>query len=428
MIVKDGGGKSISLNSLLLFILVVCDLYFLYPGNIAYFMICFFLLFFYLYNDLQQTKYAHVAKLVILVALIFLISISVIASGVYFRRNNYEISFTHDGLIQTEVAIQYIIDGKNPYTENFFNTPMARLPYSQMATDYGATFVNPALYHIIYLPYYLFFSIPFYLLSNLMLGWYDQRFVHIIIYLLSAVVIYCLPNAKSKKLFYLVFFAFNPLFLINFTGGNNDIFVFFWIILALFFMKKEKVELSSLSLGLAVVSKHFAWPLVPFYFIYFFLQQKKLPIMLNIKLLVNRTKLFWLPIIVFIVPFLVWDANSFIDDIFKYANGTSAISYPINGAGISTFLLLTGIIDSATDYFPFWMLQGIVCLPLFYFLVKKQSENNNLSQVIFNYGLLLFAFIFFSRFFHWNYIGYLSLVFTTAYFFDDQKKIDENIC
>ena len=181
-------------------------------------------------------------------------------------------------------------------------------------------------------------------------------------------------------------------------------------------------------MALAVLSKHSAWPLVPFYFFYIWFQRGKESFIPKIKNIFIKTYPFWVTNILLFGIFLIWDCRSFVEDIFLYLSGSLPTSFPIGGFGLSILLLAGQVIQNHRDYFPFWIPELLIGFPLLIFLIKIQQKRNTLSQVIVNYGLLLFAFWFCSRFFHSNYIAYLSLVFITAYFFDDQEKIDENIC
>ena len=85
-------------------------------------------------------------------------------AAIIFRRNDTPALYLHDGAIQIEEAIKFLLAGKNPYVENYGATPLAQWPFYDPAV--GA---NPALDHLIYLPGVLVVSIPFFWLSNAVL-------------------------------------------------------------------------------------------------------------------------------------------------------------------------------------------------------------------------------------------------------------------
>ena len=61
------------------------------------------------------------------------------AKLILLRNANGPASYTHDGgVIQTEATIRFLLEGKNPYTEDYVDTPMAEWGFSQY---------RAALYH-----------------------------------------------------------------------------------------------------------------------------------------------------------------------------------------------------------------------------------------------------------------------------------------
>ena len=100
----------------------------------------------------------HRAKLaliwLIIVLTVFLPSLKL----VLLRQASGPASYSHDGgVIQTEATIDYLLDGRNPYVEDYVNTPMA---------EWGINEFRTALYHYPYLPWTFLFSAPFKLASE----------------------------------------------------------------------------------------------------------------------------------------------------------------------------------------------------------------------------------------------------------------------
>ncbi|HMN31661.1 MAG TPA: hypothetical protein PKE45_26165, partial [Caldilineaceae bacterium] len=92
---------------------------------------------------------------------------------ILLRQGSGPASYAHDGgVIQTEATIQYLLQGKNPYVEDYVDTPMAEWGFSRYRT---------ALYHYPYLPWTFLFSAPFKLMSQAVIGWYDQRWVYLLL-------------------------------------------------------------------------------------------------------------------------------------------------------------------------------------------------------------------------------------------------------
>jgi hypothetical protein len=419
--------KKISLDAILLFVLVNTVLNFFFSGLPVkqltfYWVFSFILMFVYLLLDFKPlSKYQFIGKLIIIINLICFLAFAPVFSEMFYRTGTEQSFYSvHDGILQVEEGIKFLLEGKNPYRENYHI--LEKQNDGLIGTSLGDVLINPAIYHFVALPWHLIFSVPFYWVSHSLFNWYDQRIVFLLLYFLSLIIIYHIPKRQENKLLFLIIFVFNPLFLTNFIGGTNDILVFTWVLLSLYLLKIKKIKLSALILGLAVLSKHSAWPLIPFYFLYLWFGNNNQLRWQKIKDIFYQTYPFFIVSIVFFGFFLIWDTRAFIEDIYLYLAGNLPTSYPINGFGFSALIFVSGFVTTQTAYFPFWILQLIFILPLVYFLFKLQRRTNTLSQVIFNYSLTLFVFWFFSRFFHFNYIGYLTLLIISAYFFNDTQE------
>ena len=226
------------------------------------------------------------------------------------RRAQGPATNANDGMIQTEEAIKFLLNGKNPYTENYLNTPLA--DWKGGEPPWTPT-VGP-LYHNAYLPFLFIGSIPFYYLSTNLIGWYDQRFLYLLLYMSLLFLIPILVQGQRNKLSLLAAFGLNLLFAFFLADGRNDVTIMFGLVLTSILLAYQRIGLSALVLGLTLMSKHTAWFFVPFYFVYL------LPEPVNLKT-IRTTLLKISPLIIVativLVPFLVWDAGSFIDDTFS---------------------------------------------------------------------------------------------------------------
>lgn len=392
------------------------------PVNFYFFyfaFICLLIYFFTGFLKINDHKKFYI-KLTVILSLIFFLLISFCVYQIALRKMGASMFYTHDGIIQTEEAVKFLDQGKNPYAENYQPTV-----FGQFLNAYaGAQRENPAWYHYVYLPFYLLFSWPFYKVSHLLFGFFDERIILIIVFLASLAIIYKLPEKREKKLLGLIIFAFNPIFFPWLAYGFNDIFVFFWLLFSLYLLKLKKYGGSAAVLALACAAKQQAWLFLPFYFFYLYFEEEK------IKDIFHKVTGVFKKIIPFIVvssliylPFLIWGFKDFIDDIYRYPTGSISTSLPMVGYGISYLVYKAGFVKSMWDYFPFWIIQIIICLPLLYYLIKKQREDNSLSWLFISYGLFLLVFWFFSRVFNDNYISYLSLVFLASFLIEEKESL-----
>jgi len=154
----------VRLSSVLLFALVIPVMmtYRLSPGQTPYWLfgIIFGLLLGNIAIDLYGGKSPKLTKwkdgLTWLV--MALVLGSVVVSAILVRHQAAPTYEVHDIIVQQEAAIRYFLQGKNPYVETYFNTPLEQWHYSD-------TEINPALFHFVMMPGYLLLSLPFRLLS-----------------------------------------------------------------------------------------------------------------------------------------------------------------------------------------------------------------------------------------------------------------------
>jgi hypothetical protein len=342
-------------------------------------------------------------KLVLVWVIILTLVVAPSLKLVLMRRVGGPASYTHDGgVIQTEEAIKLFLAGKNPYVEDYANTPLA---------TWGLD-LHSAIYHYPYLPWTFVFSTPFYLLSTMLLGWYDQRFVYLLLFILTLILVPRLARGPTARLGLVMVLGLNPIMGSDIIFGQNDSFVLFWIVLAFWLLEKRHPRLSALVFGLACASKPTAWFLFPFYVL----------LLLKGEPLSRVTTWFrrgWPAVVsaaALVLPYALWNLDALVDDLWRWSAGTAAAPYQIRGWGFSNLVLAWGWVQSRVDYWPFWLPQLLICIPLTIFLLRQQWRNNTLATAAWAYALLLFAFFYLSRFLNENYLGYLAAFLALGYF------------
>jgi hypothetical protein len=398
------------------------------PYSLLLIAIAFGTLMVYALLDVMSDHFKDVKVQRAKLALAWLIVVSTVVTQsvllILLRQATGPASYTHDGgVIQTEEALKYILAGKNPYVEDYVNTPMA-----EWGLDY-----KTALYHYPYLPWTFLFSAPFYLVSQAMLGWYDQRFVYLLLFVITLLLIPRLAQKRADKLGLVMVLGLNPIMGIDVIFGQNDSFVLFWIVLALWLLQlsREKGEdrergvvLSILSFGLACASKPTAWFLAPFYFLYL-LRGEDISLGNLRALAMPLLRRVIPPLVIFavlVLPFAVWDWGALVDDVWGWGSGTAKVPYQIRGWGFANFILALGLVESKLDYFPFWIPELFICLPLLLFLLWKQVRTNTLGAVFYGYSALMFVFFYFSRFLNENYLGFILAFVALAYCADEGEE------
>jgi len=398
--------------------------YYLSSRLIYYFLLVFVFIFAYLFfTVINKNKYYYLRAVLIWFAVIYFICVMMI-SHILIRHNTGDDFYVHDSVVLTEAATKFLSEGRNFYQENYYDTPYAI--YKGIFYDVnGPRHDNPAMTQYPYLPFIPVFSLPLYHLFSNLFGFFDERFVHLLLFLILLPILWQLPKKKENKILFFYTFCFNPFFLIFFVAGYNDIFVFFWLILCLYFLRRKIFLPSAVALALACAAKQSAWLILPFYFFYIYYHQD------NSQSVSQKffgvIKKIWPFLVVFLIifaPFALWGLNDLIDDIYRKEAGTASLSYPISGLGLSFILLKLKLVKTAWDYFPFWIFQIFLGLPGLLILIKVQKRINTVWYIFFAYGLFLFVFWYFSRYFHDSHFGFLTMILISAFFLFDQASRD----
>ncbi len=375
------------------------------PITLLLISLAFGLLVLYFAVDMLRPQ-LYGLKLGIIYGIIFSTIIAEALLMVMLRHQAGPASYTHDGgVIQTEEAIKFLQTGKNPYVEDYTDTPMA-----EWGLDY-----KTALYHYPYLPWTFLFSLPFYWALEASLGWYDQRFVYLLLFVLTLAIVPSLASKPEDRLKLVAVLGLNPIMGSDVIFGQNDSFVLFWVVLSLWFLAKGKVIASSVSLALACASKPTAWFFVPFYFLYLWRKTGRLGLFFHPALA------FVLIFSAIVIPFFLWNPDAMVDDVWRWAAGTAKVSYQIRGWGVANFILALGLVESRLSYFPFWIFELIFVLPLALTLVFRLYQKPSLRNALWAYGLTLFTFFYFSRFLNENYLGYILAILALGYWLSDSS-------
>lgn len=355
------------------------------------------------------------------------------AKLILLREANGPASYTHDGgVIQTEATIQFLLEGKNPYTENYVDTPMA---------EWGFSAYRTALYHFPYLPWTFVFSAPFYQLGQMM-GFYDQRIVYILLFGLMVVTAPQLANGSSAKLAIAATLALNPIMALDVIFGQNDIFVLAWIVFALVFWRvayhRGKTErssgrwlvISSLCFGLACASKPTAWFFAPFYGLLLAYDSEPLRrdgwrgLSRAIPTILRRSVPAIGTFLLLLMPYILWDAASLYDDVWRWSSGQGPTGYQIWGWGGSNFVLGLGLVENRFGQWPFWLAQIVVAGPILIWFMGRQIKHNTPASACWHYAIFLLAFFYASRFLNENYLGYLLAFFALGIFATENSGKD----
>jgi len=361
----------------------------------------------------QERPLTHRFKLSLIYAMIIILIVGKTILLMNLRHLRGPVSYAHDGgVIQTEITIDYFLQGLNPYIEDYVDTPMAEWGYADYRT---------ALYHYPYLPWTFIFSSPFHLLSQGLIGWFDERIVYLFLFVLVLILIPKLVRQPQLQLIALAVIGLNPILGVSLIFGENDLFVLAWIVLGVWLVQSgqdqassTRLLLGSAAVGLACASKPTAWFLLPFWLLYLLrdhwgpqLLRPRAPAGELLQTLLRRA---WsLPVVLLLVigPWFVWSPEAMYDDVWRWSSGQGSSGYQIWGWGASNYVLGFGLVSDRFDYWPFIIPGALVTLPLLWFLLRRQAQTNTLGVMLYGYVVLLLPFFYLSRFLQPNYLGYM---------------------
>lgn len=363
---------------------------------IFFILLIFFLLGYFYYWAIK--KNSSKTKIVVIICVI-IIQILILATriNVRFRGSGTDV-YPHDGITQTEVAMDFLLQGKNPYQENYYNTALDNekdriLKITSVRKKW--VIVNPALESYVYMPLSFILPIPIKYIFTEIFNFYDNRIFNFIFYLLSCLLVYNLTGTTKKKSCLLVFFSLNPFVYEDLIFGYSDITPIYFLLLAYYLLKKERY-LASVAIitlgGLIKQNMLFFWP----FFLAFILFKKYLPI--TKKSLSRFTKypvtMLFLVCLV-LLPFILWDPVAFYHDTVYYLGHL----YPARGLGLAGLLLQLKIISEPTQFYNFALWQTIFIIIFLPLLLHRQYKNNTPKNVYLHGTLLMGGVWFLSRYF-----------------------------
>jgi hypothetical protein len=349
-------------------------------------------------------------RVIHLAGIIFLFVVLPTIAAIVLRATGKPYTFVHDGVLMIEDAARKLLLGQNPYVADYLDT----------ALFYWPMINNPALYHLTYFPLPFLATVPFVAAFDRLGLFWDERFLYLPAYLATLAVLPLLvpkrPGATAMRLSLVALVGLNPQLFPFVAEGKNDIFVLSFIFIGLALLQRERWTLGTLAVAIAAASKLHAVVLLPFVAVYVLRRSGVSSRGEALRTLVRHG---WPSALLFALtfgPFLINDLRAFYDDVVAYNAGGAAWSYPISGMGFAAFLRWLGIIEYSQQDFPFWILQAIAAVPLGAIALHALWRRPLLHTLVTGYAVTLLAFLFFARYFHGNYLGFITAVATPALF------------
>jgi hypothetical protein len=349
-------------------------------------------------------------RLGLALALLGVVVVSPETSSILARHASHPWNYVHDTAMQVEEATKFLLAGKDFYAQTYLHTPMVHW--------YSSPAMTAALYHVDRLPFGIVGSVPFYLVAQLTLGWFDERFVYLLCLALCVVLLLRLHLPRELRLATLAGVLLNPFFVPTLVYGQDDVLVLALLVLCAHALHSGRFRSAALWLGLACATKHTALFMLPPYVV-FTLARHRTSGGWRVRCAAAWREM-WPAVVVpalICAPFLAWNARAFLAGNVGFLAGAVPHSYPIRGIGTYGFgavVLLRGLVPSPTAYYPFTLWELAAALPLLAALAVRLWRAPSVREVFAMYALLLFACYFFSRFFQDSGLAYAVSAFVLA--------------
>lgn len=306
-------------------------------------------------------------------------------------------------LFRAEVFTVY---HQNPFLIAPVNFPQN--PLSKYISDLAKstpTIYGPLWMIISFLPALLSFN-------NIFVGVMIFKLLAIMFFFLCFWIIYKIISLLDfdKKNKYFLLFLWNPLLLFEIANeGHNDIIMVFFILLALYYLIREKFYSVIPLLTLSVMIKYISIIIIPFFLIFILKQKNKsnkffINIIKNWKFIIINLIISLIIIITLFAPFL--NSNQIFQGILHQAGmiSKSHLSFfPFIISQISNEVLVVKIIS----YFAFF---------LFYLFILFHNQPQNIKQLINKILLAFILYLFVASFWlqAWYFIWIIPLLIITG--------------
>ncbi len=210
-------------------------------------------------------------------------------------------------------------------------------PWSIVYNDPTLYWINPWRYPP---PYTIFVAVAQFLgsiFNNEIVFLYGLKLPLILADVVTVFFIYkiviLLKESKQEAVFLASFYAFNPvtIFITSVWGTMDPIPVMFTVMALYYFLKgfsKSKLATSAVLLGLGI-----AFKIYPIFILPAFLTKIR-----RLKEIITYSSFAVLPMVLFSIPFLVWDSRAYVTLLLFHNTGGLHPLFPVFYAGVSTLI------------------------------------------------------------------------------------------
>jgi uncharacterized membrane protein len=180
--------------------------------------------------------------------------------------------------------------------------------------------------------------------------------------------------------------------------GDNDLPMIGLLLAATLAIGRRRFVPAAIIIGLAIATKQTALIALPVLVAFSFahgVSRRTLP---------RYASLAAVTVLALLAPFIAWNASAFVRDTVVYNVGSGAEAYPIQGIGLSAWLLQVGIIHGARDAFPFLLIQLPLVIAVWAVGWRWLLHHRLAGDAILWMGLAFFVFLLTNRFAQPTYV------------------------
>lgn len=310
---------------------------------------------------------------------------------------------SNDGVVQTEVAVDFLQHGKNPYAMGYKDTSFGSFASSLPGHPY-----NQSWDHYAYLPAPIVLSVPLVYAKHWLGSWAGTRTLYILLFAVFCWLLIASQSDWSRRTLAAVLTIGNPMITLYVLAGFNDILWVAALAGAAVAIRQQKWVWAGLAFGLAMASKQTVWWLVPLWGWWLWSQWRvgRLDRPGIIKVLVSSG----LVVLAIVGPFALWNWPAFYDDTVRFVTGGVPFSFPISGTTFLQFLYVWRLVPDEYAPIPTLLFHGLVAVPLLWWYGRQFTRRTDLGFLLTASTALILAISLVNRYFYTNYLSAILML------------------
>jgi hypothetical protein len=317
-------------------------------------------------------------------AIVVLYALPIVAGIIRWHVAAGSTALIGDGAYQIQLARNLLMRGVDPYGYDYSGTGLERAPW-------GQPFPNPALHHLDYWPGTIVLPLPIQALFQFMTGWWDERIWLLLAGAAVFVLLRLLLPGAAGRMATLAFFLIPGHSLLA-VLGDNDLPMIALLLATTLAIARRRFLPAAILIGLAIATKQTALIALPV------LMAWGVANGMTWRVLPRYAGLAAVPVVALMAPFIAWNASAFMRDTVLYNVASGPEAYPIQGIGLSSWLLQAGIIHGAREAFPFLLIQLPLVIAAWLLAWRWLRRQPLKADALLWMGLAFFVFLFTNRF------------------------------